>query len=107
MLKTAIAFTAALGCIAPAAAQPSVLADNPGRFDQLDRNRDGFLTRDESKDAEELHTRFTELDRNNDNRLSREEYDVLKTERSAASGATGADDKAGAGTKGIAKGKTK
>jgi hypothetical protein len=47
------------------------------RFDQLDRNRDGFLSRDEANDASELHTRFSELDANNDGKLSRAEYRVV------------------------------
>jgi hypothetical protein len=51
-----------------------------GRFAQLDRNGDGFVSRDEGKDADELHTRFSELDANNDGKLSREEYAVLERE---------------------------
>jgi hypothetical protein len=45
-----------------------------GNFDRLDKNRDGFVSRDEAKDASELNTRFTELDANNDGKLSRDEY---------------------------------
>jgi hypothetical protein len=56
------------------------------RFDQLDRNGDGYVSRDEANDAAELHTRFTELDKNNDGKLSREEYNAL---HEGASGATG------------------
>ncbi|MGQ0655920.1 MAG: hypothetical protein ACT4P4_27295 [Betaproteobacteria bacterium] len=112
MLKTTL-LSAALAVSAVAQAQTSVGGDSraqgpEGRFDQLDRSRDGFLSRDEAKDAEELQTRFTELDRNNDNKLSREEYYVLKNE-SAASGAS-AEAKPGAAVKGTgtgAKGKTK
>ena len=58
------------------------------RFDELDKNHDGFVSRDEGKDAEELHTRFTELDVNNDNKLSREEYGSLKRDAHGASGST-------------------
>jgi Ca2+-binding EF-hand superfamily protein len=47
------------------------------RFDELDRNHDGFLSRDESNDARELDTRFSELDVDNDGKLSREEYRIV------------------------------
>jgi Ca2+-binding EF-hand superfamily protein len=63
-------------------------------FDRLDRNRDGFISRDEAKDAPELQTRFSELDTNNDGKLSREEYDALN---SGASGATSSDRTSGDG----------
>src|SRR5437762_13830572 len=64
-----------------------------GRFDELDKNHDGFISRDEGKDAEELHTRFTELDTNNDNKLSRDEYNALNKNARGASGATGSNSK--------------
>ncbi len=54
---------------------PSAQADR--RFDELDRNRDGFLSRDEADKARELDTRFSELDANNDGKLSRDEYRVV------------------------------
>lgn len=56
-------------------------------FDRLDRNRDGYISRDEAKDAPELQTRYSELDRNNDGKLSREEYDTLKAEAAGGSSA--------------------
>jgi len=59
------------------------------RFDQLDRNHDGFISRDEAKDAAELNTRFTELDKNNDNKLTREEYEAVNADTRGATGATG------------------
>ena len=66
-----------------------------GNFDRLDRNGDGYISRDEAKDAEELQTRFTELDTNNDGKLSREEYDALNNQ--ASSGATGRNPAPGKG----------
>ena len=65
---------------------PSGMTSGNERFDQLDRNRDGYVSRDEAKDAVELNTRFTELDKNNDGKLSREEYNAL---HEGASGSTG------------------
>ncbi|HZE60729.1 MAG TPA: EF-hand domain-containing protein [Burkholderiales bacterium] len=59
------------------------------RFDELDKNHDGYISRDEGRDAEELNTRFSELDTNNDNKLSRDEYNVLNQNARGASGATG------------------
>ena len=56
-----------------------------GRFEALDKNHDGFVSRDEAKDASELDTRFSELDANNDGKLSREEYNALNK---SARGAT-------------------
>lgn len=68
--------------------QPGTASSQPGasNFDRLDRNGDGYISRDEAKDAPELQTRFSELDVNNDGKLSREEYDALNA---SASGATG------------------
>ena len=52
-------------------------------FSRLDRNNDGFVSRDEAKDATELQGRFTELDRNNDGKISAEEMRGLDGDRSA------------------------
>ncbi len=65
------------------------------RFDELDRNRDGYLSRDEANGAPELDTRFSELDANNDGKLSRAEYRMVtagetQTLPGAPSAATGA-----------------
>jgi hypothetical protein len=66
-------------------------AGSEARFKDLDRNRDGFVSRDEGKDADELHTRFSELDANNDNKLSRDEYAVLEREAREAAAKAAAD----------------
>ena len=60
--------------------------------------RDGFVTRDEAKDAEELNTRFTELDKNNDNKLARQEYGVLQEELRAAAEKAAAERAAAGGS---------
>ena len=53
-------------------------------FERLDRNNDGFVTRDEARDATELQGRFAELDKDNDGKISRAEMRALDGERSAA-----------------------
>lgn len=100
LIAAAVAGAFTLQAVAPASAgdnmatrQPKADASSAGanagaRFDRLDTNHDGFISRDEGKDAEELHTRFTELDTNNDNRLSRDEYGALNKNARGASGAT-------------------
>ena len=109
MIRTLIAGAFALLVATPASAgddmatrQPKADASSAGataganagaRFDELDKNHDGYISRDEGKDAEELNTRFTELDTNNDNKLSRDEYNVLNKNARGASGATGSSSK--------------
>jgi len=99
MIRTLIALIAA-GTIAlpmatsaagdmPADKKAATGASRDARFDELDKNHDGFISRDEGKDAEELNTRFSELDVNNDNRLSRDEYNALSKSAGSASEALG------------------
>ncbi len=68
--------------------QPGTGATADSRFERLDKNHDGFISRDEAKDAAELNTRFSELDTNNDGKLSPEEYGALYAGTRSASGAT-------------------
>ena len=73
----------------PGTASPGMGSSaNATRFDSLDKNRDGFISRDEAKDAMELNTRFSELDKNNDGKLSPEEYGALNADARGAAGAT-------------------
>jgi len=53
-------------------------------FERLDKNKDGFVTRDEARDATELQGRFAELDKDNDGKISASEMRELDGERSAA-----------------------
>jgi hypothetical protein len=76
-------------------AAPDAAQGAEQRFAELDRNRDGFLSRDEANGAVELNTRFSELDANNDGKLSPDEYRVVtagetETLPGAPTAATGA-----------------
>jgi Ca2+-binding EF-hand superfamily protein len=51
----------------------------------MDKNCDGYNSRDDAKDAT-WTTRFTELDKDNDGRLSQSEFNAMQ----AGAGATGA-----------------
>lgn len=98
MLKTLIALAVAGAFAAPMAAQASASDDNlviaqaggaggsrtePHDFKALDTNHDGYVSRDEARNANELNTRFSELDRDNDNKLSRQEYSGIEADKRA------------------------
>ena len=55
-----------------------------GGFSALDKNHDGYVSRDEARDATWAN-RFSELDKDNDGRLSQSEFNAMN----AGSGATG------------------
>jgi hypothetical protein len=93
-LKTIIALAIAGAFAMPVAAQTSSGTDKhkseaggtaPGGFAGIDKNSDGYISRDEAKDAA-WSNRFTELDKDNDGRLSRSEFDALGTTAAGASG---------------------
>jgi Ca2+-binding EF-hand superfamily protein len=78
-MALALASLALVG--APAfAADKNAKADPPG-FNQLDKDRDGYLTRAEAAGNPNLLKRFDEADRNKDGRLSRAEYLELMAAR--------------------------
>lgn len=56
-------------------------------FAAMDRNNDGYISRDEARDAT-WSNRFTELDKDNDARLSQSEFDALGKDVSSSSGAS-------------------
>jgi len=55
-----------------------------GGFSAIDKNHDGYISRDEARDATWAN-RFSELDKDNDGRLSQSEFDAMQ----AGAGATG------------------
>jgi len=79
MLRTCL-FAALASLLVAATPARAGDAGSNARFNELDRNGDGLVSRDEGRDAEELNTRFSELDVNNDGKLSRDEYAVLQRE---------------------------
>jgi hypothetical protein len=110
-LKTIIALAIAAAFALPAAAQTSSGTDKPsgtaqgaasdkhkseaggtapGGFAGIDKNNDGYISRDEAKDAA-WSNRFSELDKDNDGRLSQSEFDALSGTATGAAGAIGRD----------------
>lgn len=53
---------------------PQPMAPTLARFDDLDRNRDGFVAREEVPVTHDIARAWTILDGNLDNRLAREEF---------------------------------
>ena len=92
LIAAAIASVLILPCAALAqsskAKQPQAEATSSKLLQRLDRNNDGFVTRDEAKDATELQGRFVELDTNNDGKISEAEMRAIDGERSSAAGRT-------------------
>jgi hypothetical protein len=70
--------------IAASAADDSPANPQAGRaFDRLDTNHDGYVSRDEARNASELNSRFSELDRDNNGMLSRQEYNAMEADQRA------------------------
>lgn len=90
--RTLIAFAATAALALPVAAQPQAGqaksdAGAAATFRSLDKNKDGFLTRDETKGTP-YEKDFLMLDKNNDGKLSREEH-AAAPEHSGNKAATG------------------
>jgi hypothetical protein len=74
----------------PAAPVSDAAAGASGGFSGIDRNTDGYVSRDEARE-ERWSNRFSELDRDNDGRLSEAEYNTLSAD--SAAGATTSEEK--------------
>jgi len=66
-------------------------------FNRLDKNNDGFVSRDEARDATELQGRFAELDKDNDGKISASEMRGIDSGH-GATGTTGSGAKSGSST---------
>ena len=67
-----------------------------GSFTSMDRNNDGYISRDEARDAS-WNSRFSELDKDNDARLSQSEYDAMQGASSGSGASTGGSTTGGMG----------
>jgi hypothetical protein len=59
-----------------------------GGFSAMDRNNDGYLSRDEARDAT-WNNRFAELDKDNDGRLSASELEAMQASGGSTTGGMG------------------
>jgi hypothetical protein len=59
-----------------------------GGFTAMDRNNDGYISRDEARDAT-WNNRFTELDKDNDGRLSASELEAMQASGGSTTGGMG------------------
>ena len=71
-LKTLMALAIAAAFAAPVLAQ----APAAGGFAAVDRNNDGYLSRDEAREST-WNSRFSELDKDNDGRISQSEFNAM------------------------------
>jgi hypothetical protein len=74
------------------AAGAGATAQTPSLFERLDRNRDGYLSREELSSAEALRRNWIAVDRDRDGRISRSEFGLVgpsaAPQPSAAAGAS-------------------
>jgi hypothetical protein len=85
----AVALSAAFGAASVNAADPSM--PNP-KFRALDKNGDGFITRDEVVGTRWYQGAFTQADENSDGRLDQTEFTKAEAIQDRASGANYAND---------------
>lgn len=68
----------ALGIMAgPAVGQDSMRADADAQFQQLDRTKKGYLSRDDVANTPTVAQRFAKFDANKDGKLDRSEFAAL------------------------------
>lgn len=69
---------------APAAKSPNVTSQKGQRFDVLDTNKDGFISRQEAAARPQLVKNFDSIDKNRDGKLSKQEMTEARQARRAA-----------------------
>ena len=96
ILKSILAVVTSAVLAAPLAAQQTApkktAPENQAKiqdkgFAELDRNKDGYLSRDEAKDVL-WNSRFSEIDKDNDERISQSEFEALESAAGSTSSAT-------------------
>lgn len=73
-MKILHALPCAVAISLAAGAAPLWALDNNAKFDQQDKNRDGYITRDEASQAKGYVRAFDEADANKDGKLDRSEF---------------------------------
>lgn len=68
------------GAFGPSGQPPELAPTLSERFNELDRNRDGFISADEAALDERLSAAFAELDQSQDRRLDLAEFSVFVIE---------------------------
>lgn len=85
LFLAAHALSAASQPMAPPVSQPSAPASADIHiFNQLDRNKDGVVTKDEAEKSATAKSEFNAIDRNRDGSLSREEWVEFFTRKDPA-----------------------
>ena len=79
------------GTVQPKDSNPAAA---PGGFAAIDRNNDGYISRDEARDVT-WSNRFSELDKDNDGRLSQSEFDAMGGSPASGASTSGISDKPG------------
>lgn len=76
-------------------AEPTQAGARSALFERLDRNRDGFLSRDEMESDEARRANWLATDRDNDGRISRSEFSEVRSSARGSAGASGSSSAGG------------
>lgn len=70
----------------PSSPAPATATDSGMSFDDMDKNKDGGITKDELADTEMLSQHFATADKDGDGKLSKSEVDAHRAEMAAKPG---------------------